>query len=151
MTAPAHLYIPTLCLDVALDPAAESRGAMVIPGNPSRVGWLTVAAPLDAEHGATVLAGHVNSSGRRGALWHLTAIRPGALVATTDAERHVTRWRVYAVEQVAKRPLSLTRTGPRELVVASCAGAVVRTASGGHYADNVLVHAVPEQRMAGGD
>src|SRR5437773_2554054 len=83
--------LPTLCIDAALDAAAETGGAMAIPANPSRVGWLTAAAALDAASGTTVLAGHVNAGGLSGALWHLTAIGPGALIVTTDAMGRPTR------------------------------------------------------------
>jgi hypothetical protein len=118
---------------------------MAVPSDPARVGWLSTGAPPEADRGTTLVAGHVNSGGRAGALWHLTAIEPGALVVTTDAAGRPARWRVYSVEQVRKHPLRLTRAGPRELIVASCAGKLITTGGGGHYEDNVLARAVPER------
>ena len=164
MTKASHLYIPSLCVNAPLDTVGRGRGGgMRIPADPSRVGLLTETAPWStsgstsrstsrsmsgsAGSGTTLVAGHVNSSGVKGALWDLSAIQPGALVVTTDSTGRAMRWRVYAVEQIQKQPLPIRTAGPRELTIASCAGAVVHTISGGHYEDNILAHAVPEQAV----
>jgi hypothetical protein len=142
MTPPSHLFIPSLCVDAPLDQVGVGPEGMDVPADPARVGYLSTAAALDAQGGTTVLAGHVNYGSVQGALWHLTGLKPGALIVTTDASGAATRWRVYQLEQVHKQPIQGPRTGPRELLLVSCAGKVV----GHHYEDNVIAHAVPESK-----
>jgi sortase (surface protein transpeptidase) len=91
-----------------------------------------------------VLAGHVDTpDGDQGALYALSAIRPGAkvLVRTPTGVR---TYRVVALRTYPRRhlpPEVFRRDGPHRLVLITCGGTYSPTTG---YARNVVAYATPD-------
>lgn len=144
---PSRLVVPSLGIDAPIDDVAlDPSGGLVVPGDPARVGRWTGAAASTARKGTTLLAGHVDSDGRLGALHGLSRAAPAARIVTTDAAGRPTTWQVVALETRHKDDVpAFPATGPRRLVVVTCGGRVLRTSAGFTYEDNVVVTAVPDR------
>lgn len=141
---PNRLLVPSLSIDAPVDvQQMDDKGVLTGPSDPSRVGWdLASASPSAAAQGSTLLAGHVNMAGQRGALWDLAQVTAGAQVSTFDATGIRTDWVVTSLEAADKDqlPSGLAATdGPRRLVIVTCGGEV----HDGEYAQNVIVTATP--------
>lgn len=143
--APNRLVIDSLGIDAALVPQrVDATGELVVPGDVRTVGLWADGPGLHAARGTTVLAGHVDRHGDLGALHPLHGIGPGAIVVATDSHGRAGGWRVTALQVHPKEDLPAFDTeGPRRLAIVTCGGAVVRTASGRGYADNVIAIAEP--------
>lgn len=143
-----RLQVPSLYVDAPLEGhGVTPQGAMSLPQDLSRVGWLETTQPLGAAHGVTLLAGHVTWNGDAAALYYLGEARPGAAVRTWDARGRREDWVVTAVEVLDKEALPahlFTPDGPRRLVLVTCGGELHqlpdRTWT---YESNIVVTAVP--------
>lgn len=141
---PNRLVIPSLSIDTPLDATAvNEKGVLTGPSDPSRVGWDQASASLSAtSQGTSLLAGHVNMSGREGALWDLSNVTPGAQITTFDADNKATNWVAVGLQATDKDQLPQgldTTDGQRRLVIVTCGGEV----HGGNYDKNVIVTAAP--------
>ncbi|WP_226345181.1 class F sortase [Agilicoccus flavus] len=147
---PDRLVVESLGIDAPIDVVdLDPAGALVVPGDPGRVGRWAGGADADDDAGTMLLAGHVDADGRLGALHALARAAPRARVLTTDAAGAVTSWRVVALESLDKDDVpEFGRSGPHRLVVVTCGGEVRRTPAAATYEDNVLLTAVPEPRGA---
>jgi hypothetical protein len=131
----------------AVTPVGLHRdGSLVVPDDPSLVGWWTGGSRAGDAYGSVVLAGHVDSATRGvGVLAALTAIRPGQIVQLT-AGRRTARYRAASARLVPRAELSrisglFAPSGEARLVLITCGGAFDPVRH--HYADNYVVIAVP--------
>ncbi|OYD61219.1 class F sortase [Rhodococcus sp. OK302] len=127
--------------------ATVPGGVLTPPDDVSMVGIWVDGAPLVADEGTTLLAGHVNLVGQgNGALFNLALMQPGDIVRTADSEGRPMSWRVTSVvdrpkvdgieESVLDGP-----TGPRRLAVVTCGGDLSYANGVGNYEDNVYLYA----------
>jgi hypothetical protein len=127
--------------------ATVPGGVLTPPNDVSMVGIWVDGAPLVADEGTTLLAGHVNLVGQgNGALFNLALMQPGDIVQTADREGHPSSWRVTSVvdrpkvdgieESVLDGP-----SGPRRLAVVTCGGDLSYANGTGNYEDNVYLYA----------
>lgn len=143
---PDRLYVPSLGVYASLSSVRFSGGSLTIPREPSQVGVDIGSAPVTADEGTTLLAGHVDLSGTPGALVSLAEAKPGAVVYVTDGEGRRTAFVTSALQSYSK--VSLPRSifavdGPRQLVLVTCGGPVMTIDGESHYRDNVVLTAVP--------
>jgi sortase (surface protein transpeptidase) len=141
--------IPALCVSAPVVTTAVDRfGSLNLPDDVHLVALDADSAPLSARRGTTVIAGHVDNRDQGpGAFYPLYRTPPGAAVTVTDANGHTSSWRVFKVISVDKNALPAdlqSHTGPRELVLVTCGGALSYVPGYGYsYDDNVLVYATP--------
>ena len=144
--APRRLSMPRLGVSLPVRPTGlDDRGQMALPESAYTAGWYRFGrGPLDPR-GATVIAGHVDTTAEGvGPLARLASARAGDEVRLSVGDRLV-RYRVLSVQRVAKNALDLptlfARDGARRLHVVTCGGAYL-PAQGG-YQDNVVLTARP--------
>jgi Sortase domain len=122
------------------------NGVLGVPVDPQRLGWWADGAPVGAGTGTVAVDGHVDSAAAGpGALFHLTSLRPGAVVLVTTTSGQTYRFAVTARRSYLKTrglPADLFRTdGPPRLVLITCGGPFDATSHS--YLDNVVVFATP--------
>jgi hypothetical protein len=138
-----RLVIPSLGVVAPLDLAGVRDGRLELPEDVDRTVLWRGSAPIRARGGSVLVAGHLDDAEQEhGALYELSAVRPGAAIEVVL--RHtVTTWKVIGLSSTPKATLPTElwrrRHGPRRLYVVTCGGPIVS----GHYADNVVVTAVP--------
>lgn len=145
--APTRLVIKDLGVDATVDPVGVQKdGAMVIPAEPTSVGWYRYgSAPSDGE-GHTVIAGHVATrEDGAGALAALRDAEPGMVVKVTDAGGKTTRYTVTGREKIVKKTLPVdeifARVGKPRLVLITCGGEYIPELRS--HRDNIVVTATP--------
>jgi hypothetical protein len=120
-----------------------SDGRLPIPRGLSEAAWW--GAKLGADHGASLLSGHLNWAGKKGPFDELWSIRPGQEVSLMD--KAAVHW-VYRVTEVvtlskedlpAQAPRLFGQDGPHRLVLVTCGGDYVGGTDG--YRDNRIVTA----------
>ncbi len=141
-----RLRIPSLRIAAPVDAVGLDRGAMAVPDDPRRTGWLATTSSAGELVGASVVSGHVSDRrDRPGALWRLRDVRVGDVATWTARDGAVHRFVVRRVQRFARSrglPARMFRTdGPHVLHLVTCAGRR-RTAGGFHYVDNLVVTAV---------
>jgi len=145
-TVPVRLEVGKLDISMDVVPVGvDRRGDMELPASVAQVGWYEFGSrPADAA-GATVLAAHVDSKKEGlGPFARLRNVREGANVTLTSADGTRHRYRVTAVEVLAKPRVPLAqvfqRDGAPRLTLVTCGGAYDR---GTGYSANVVVTALP--------
>ncbi|MFD4292891.1 class F sortase [Rhodococcus sp. NPDC058505] len=144
---PRTLALPRVGVAAPIGVATVPGGVLTPPNDVSTVGIWQDGAPLAADAGTTLLAGHVNMVGQgNGALFSLALMQPGDVIHTSDDAGRSTAWRVTRVverpkadgveESVLDGP-----TGPRRLAVVTCGGDLTYTDGVGDYTDNVYLYA----------
>jgi LPXTG-site transpeptidase (sortase) family protein len=143
---PMSLSIPSVGIKTSIVSGGEHNGSMILPES-SKVAIYTAAAPLTAEKGSTVIAGHVNfADGSAGALGPLHKISKGAPVYATDAEGNVRKYKVTTMSVLNKQalPTEIFRTaGDRQIVIVTCGGDVEKVNGVYVYTHNLVVTADP--------
>ncbi len=141
---PRSLSIPRLGLRMpVVARGVDDTGAMDLPASAFTVAWYRFGSrPLDPA-GATVLAGHVDTSAEgAGPLAGLAALRAGDLVEVR-AGRHLVTYRTTSVTRSSKAlidlPAVFSRRGPPRLHLVTCGGPYLPDRGG--YQDNVVVSA----------
>ena len=129
-----------------VDSVATVDGQLRVPADPRTVGWWAGGAQPGSRSGTVVLDGHVDSAGSGlGALFHVTALRAGDLVAVTTARSDQVTYRVTARRSYPKTaalpPDLFAASGPPRLVLITCGGQFDRHALS--YRDNVVIFATP--------
>jgi hypothetical protein len=146
---PVQITVDDLALDMpVLGMGVDGNGAMDLPLNTAEAGWYRHGPAPGDPAGTTVIAAHVDSAmyglGEFAMLREVTVGVP-VTVRTDDGVVH--RYRVSEVVRTPKTDVPLgdlfDRTGAPRLVLVTCGGEFDR--STGHYLDNVIVTAVPEQ------
>lgn len=152
--------IPTLAPNLVVAPSVglhaplvsmglDDRGDIAISSDAGEATLFTESVPLGSLEGSTLIAGHVTypDSGAYAPMSQIVALRPGDLVITLDAAGHRTDWRVTRAEVVARDGLRAEMwapTGPRQLVLITCAGETGQVDEGTVFTDNLVVTAVPD-------
>ncbi len=136
--------MPSLGITAPWVPAAFSFAAgLAVPSDVHTIGLSDQGGQPDRNSGTVLLAGHVNFVGQGpGAFASLYRVQPGSVVILTDSADVASAWVVVALSAVLKPDLPtsiFTPTGPRQLVLATCGGAV----HNGNYDHNVVVTAIP--------
>jgi len=135
-----HIDAPVLPVSVSVD------GLLDVPDNPRQLGWWSGSGRPGMPSGSVVIDGHVDSAALGfGALFRLREARPGDDVVLMSATGDSTRYTVVARRSYAKTSLPVAEVfaadvGPR-LVLLTCGGLFDQGTR--HYADNVVVYAVP--------
>ena len=144
---PRRLRLPRQHVDAAVQPVSvDAGGGLGVPDDPRQLGWWIGSARPGATTGTVVLDGHVDSAERGlGALFRLRAAQLGEEISVQNAAGTTTRYTVVARRSYAKAALPAAEifaqdTRPR-LVLITCGGRFDPATR--HYADNVVVYAVP--------
>ena len=144
---PVRLRLPRLDIDAPVLPVSVGPdGLLGVPDNPRQLGWWSGSDRPGMPSGNLVIDGHVDSAALGlGALFRLREARPGDDVLLTNAAGWSTRYTVVARRSYPKATLPAaevfaTDVGPR-LVLLTCGGSFDQATR--HYADNVVVYAVP--------
>jgi hypothetical protein len=144
---PVRLRLSRLHVDAPVLPVSVGPdGLLGVPDNPHRLGWWTRSSRPGMPSGSVVIDGHVDSAALGlGALFRLREARPGDVVLLTDAAGGSIRYTVVARRSYAKTSLPVAEVfasgvSPR-LVILTCGGPFDQSTR--HYADNIVVYAVP--------
>ncbi len=143
--APDRLELPDGTV-APIDPAVTVRGVLRVPESVERVGWWDGGAFAGDPFGATVVAGHVDSSRQGlGAFAALLDVRPGEQVVL-EGEGHRAVYEVTSVDQVDKDALATSsdafgQLGTHRLVLITCTGAFDPQRRS--YDQNLVVVAAP--------
>ncbi|MGO4255053.1 class F sortase [Marmoricola sp. RAF53] len=140
------LRVPSLGIQVPVDPVGVRGGAVAVPGSTGRIGWLSSTAVSSDVVGASVLAGHVSDhADRPGPLAALARARRGQQVVWVDAAGVAHRFTVTGVARYPRSrplPVDVFRTdGPHLLRLITCTSRITLPGGGFHYADNLVVTA----------
>lgn len=144
---PTRLVIPDLRVDAAVDDVGvQDDGAMVIPAEPTSVGWYRYGSAPEDERGNTVIAGHVATQrAGPGALAQLRKAEPGMRVTVTTEDGTEHEYEVTGRERIVKKALPVddifARDGRPLLVLITCGGEYNRELRS--HVDNIVVTAVP--------
>lgn len=136
--------VPEGVITKVTNPLDGAVGSLKIPDDPKVLGWWKGGTPPGAAAGTVVIAGHVDTyQSGAGALFHLASARPGeSIVLKTTAGRLTYRIVARHTYLKARLPRSVwSRTGRPLLAVITCGGPFDWSTH--HYADNVVVYAVP--------
>ena len=146
-TSPGRLALPRLGVDAPVQAVGVGPDRLLaVPDDPRTLGWWRGGATPGDAAGSVVVDGHVDSAERGpGALFHLSRARPGDRVSVTGRDGHRTGYTVVAVRRYPKTTLPAAEVFAQDvqprLVLVTCGGSFdARTR---HYADNVVVYAVP--------
>jgi sortase (surface protein transpeptidase) len=141
--APVRLTIPAIGVRTRLVRLGlNADGTLQVPSDFSVAGWYELG-PRPGDRGASVIAGHVDSTAGPAVFYRLGGLAPGSPVRVALADRTVVQFRVYAVREYPKArfPASLVyaATPAPELRLVTCGGPF--DAQTGHYLDNIVVFA----------
>jgi LPXTG-site transpeptidase (sortase) family protein len=129
-----------------VQPASTVDGQLQVPENVQHVGWWDGSASAGDPFGRTVIAGHVDSAnGADGFFVRLKQTKVGDVV-TLRTGSHRLRYKVSAVQTVARRALAtdgqaFDQSGPHRLVLITCTGTYRRDRGG--YENNLVVIGTP--------
>lgn len=127
-------------------PVTAPGGQLTVPDDPAVLGWWATGARPGSGVGSVVLDGHIDSArAGLGTFARLRGLSLGQQVSVTDAAGRVWAYRVTGRRSYPKATLAqadaFDQTGPERLVMITCGGVFDRAT--GHYADNVVVYALP--------
>jgi sortase (surface protein transpeptidase) len=121
----------------------EGTGGVQIPFDVRSLGWFRFG-PSPGEAGSAVIVGHVDSAAQGpGALFRLREVQVGAIVVVEFAHRSAS-FRVVGRREYSKSRLPhglFATSGTPVLAIVTCGGSFDSTSR--HYADNIVVYAVP--------
>lgn len=144
---PVRLRLSRLDIDAPVLPVSVGvDGLLGVPDNPRQLGWWSGSGRPGMPSGSVVIDGHVDSAALGlGAMFRLRETRPGDEVVLMNAAGGSTRYTVVARRSYAKTSLPVAEVfardvGPR-LVLLTCGGRFDQATR--HYADNLVVYAVP--------
>jgi sortase (surface protein transpeptidase) len=140
-STPIRMQIPALGVETRImELGLERDGSMEVPPGAYPVGWYD-GSPTPGQIGPSVLAGHVDWEGERGAFYGLRELLPGDDVVIERADGSVATFRVDRVEEHSKDDFptdevygNLDHSGLRLI---TCGGSFDEDS--GDYLDNVIV------------
>jgi hypothetical protein len=144
----ARVCSPSIGIDAALEQvAADSAGNMAVPThqNQAAIGWYSASAPIGAERGNSVLAGHVDYPYSAPALATLYTAKPGQKLWVSDGSGAVFSYTVTAVRAPTPRtdpPMDIFKlSGTPGLSLVTCSGAYIQSggSSSWSYTNNLIV------------
>ncbi len=143
--APVEVSVPRIGVDTPLvELGIAADGSLEVPGRDEfdRAGWLTTSA-VPGEPGASVIAGHVDSTSGPAVFFRLHELVPGDEVRVQRADGAVEVFTVDEVRRVGKDAFPTAEVyGPQPgsvLRLVTCGGEFDRAT--GHYTDNVIAFA----------
>ena len=142
------IRVPDVGFRVSVVDTTDRDGYLVLP-DPPNVARYVRTAPLGAERGSTVVAGHVNfANGSLAPMAGLARVAIGSAVFVTDSYGVEHRYRVVRLQASPKTALSpaiFDAEGPAQLILMTCDQNSPLSAIGGivQYADNTVATAVP--------
>lgn len=144
---PNTLAAPGVSLTVPLEYTGLTElGDLAIP-IPEHAGIFTGSAPLAADAGSTLIAGHVTDpQGAFAPMAQLALLKAGDLVVTVDADGTRRDWTVIASTVIPRigLPQDLWQsTGERKLILVTCASPAQANTGVVNFTDNLVVTAVP--------
>jgi Sortase domain len=144
---PVRMTLPRLGIDARVLPVSVGvDGLLAVPDNPRELGWWSGSGRPGMPSGSVVVNGHVDSATLGpGALFRLREARPGDKVLVVNSAQKAITYTVVARRRYAKASLPVAEVfardvGPR-LVLLTCGGLFDQASR--HYADNIVVYAVP--------
>ncbi|MFE7238151.1 class F sortase [Streptomyces sp. NPDC057582] len=142
---PKRLRIPTIAVDAPFTPLSIGPTGQLNappPNNKNLVGWFKDGA-TPGERGASIVAGHVDTTTGPAVFLQLQFLKPGATVDITRADGSVASFKVDSVETFSKANFPDKRvyadTPSAQLRLITCGGNYDRKAK--DYKDNVVVFA----------
>lgn len=150
--------LPPLGPDLLLSPAVDLRISLVSLGLGSdgnfaipaatQASVFTGGAPLDAVEGSSFIAGHVvDKAGHFAPMAQLANLRPGDRIITTDHAGTRRDWIATGSQVVTRQGLTAamwSTTGPRQLVLVTCAGEIDPTVGAvTQFTENLVITAIP--------
>ncbi|MCC2308874.1 class F sortase [Cellulomonas chengniuliangii] len=145
---PVRVQVPDLEIDMPVEAVGVApEGDMELPDSADVAAWYEYGPAPAAPEGSTLIAAHVDSlSTGIGPFARLHDVAPGAKIVVTTADGSDHEYSVRDVVRVPKDTAPVgewfSREGSSRLVLVTCGGAFDRDV--GHYAENVVVTAVPE-------
>lgn len=146
---PYHILIPSLGVYAKMDVKGTNNGYLVLSPDPWILTVWSGSAPVEADTGATVLAGHSMFDGRDGALRWLANVEPGNLVYTMGLDRKVQTFKVTERKNYYKESIRALSEGwlgddSRRVVLVTCGGDFIPLGNGQYgFTENTVVVAVP--------
>jgi hypothetical protein len=143
---PALLALPGGRSATVLDSGVHTDGSLVIPDDPSTVGWWNGGALAGDAFGSVVVAGHVDSARYGlGAMAQLKTLKAGDVVELRTAG-HSQRYRVSVRKELPQAELAgrtdaFRQDIPPRLVLITCGGAF--NPDRHRYQDNLIIFADP--------
>ncbi|WP_084101614.1 class F sortase [Demequina sp. NBRC 110051] len=143
---PVRLEVAGLDIDMpVVRVGVDETGGMVIPEGALTAGWYEFGPAPGDDAGNAVVAAHVDNAQGLGPFARLLDVEVGERVDVTTESGATIAYEVTDVEQTNKDEVDLTAVfepdGPPSLVMVTCGGDW--QANIGHYADNVIVTAIP--------
>jgi len=144
VSRPVRLVIPAIRVDTRLlRLGLTSAHTLQVPVSAAIAGWFT-GSPRPGATGASIIAGHIDSTSGPGVFYKLHDLRRGQRVYVTRANKSVAKFRVTAVREYAKTHFPTAAVyGPvpdAELRLITCGGSFDYAT--GSYLSNVVVYAV---------
>jgi hypothetical protein len=148
MATRARVCSPSLGIDAAFEPVgADAAGNMVVPTHDDHaaIGWYSASAPIGAEQGNAVLAGHVDHPYDAPALGTLYTAQPGQKLWVSDGTGGVFSYTVTTVREPTPRsnpPRGIfALTGEPGLSLVTCSGDYVQQdgSPSWSYTNNLIV------------
>ena len=140
--SPVRLVVGHIDVEV-VEVGLEADGTLEVP-DADNAGWYRYG-PAPGQAGSAVVVGHVDDRNRPGAFFDLRDVAVGTPVTVVGADGRLAQFAVVDVQRVPKADLARSglfrRDGPPQLALVTCGGAFDPGAR--HYADNVVVRAVP--------
>jgi hypothetical protein len=129
-----------------VDVGVAADRQLQIPADPLTLGRWSGGAEPGEPYGSTVVVGHVDTARQDGALFALHRMHLGDHIVAVGVDGRRVTYRVVASREVAKAELAASLEPFRQdvqarLVVVTCGGSFDPVQR--HYADNVVVFAVP--------
>ena len=140
---PVRLTIPAIGVRTSLiHLGLQADGSLQVPSSTAVAGWYT-GSPRPGAVGASVIAGHVDSSTGPAVFYWLRDLKPGERVYVSRSDRTVASFRVTLVRSYPKDSFPASAVyGPApdaELRLITCGGTF--DSSTGHYLSNVIAYA----------
>lgn len=136
--------VPAVGIDAPVTGTLHRSRGMWWPPSKS-LGVSATGARLEATAGTTMLAGHVWEGTTSGVLYKLHDAQPGMAIGVTASHGTVSRFVVTDVRQVLSDRLPSwvwgAVSGPRCLVIVTCAGQPTDGAGPRHWSHNLIVTA----------
>ena len=157
MATRARVCSPSLGIDAAFEPVGtDGAGNMAVPTHDDRaaIGWYTASAPIGAEQGNSVLAGHVDYPYDAPALGTLYTAQPGQKLWVSDSSGAVFSYTVVTVREPTPRtdpPQDIFElTGEPGLSLVTCSGDYVQPdgSPSWSYTNNLIVDLVLDPQTA---
>ncbi len=140
-----RLDIPAQSVSAPVEPVVSADGVLVVPEQPTTVGWWSASARPGSGRGPIVIDGHVDSAALGvGALFRLSDLNAGATIRIETSDHTTLSYTVEARKSFDKAtglpPSLFAPTDVEQLLLISCGGAFDSVAKS--YQDNIVVRAV---------